>query len=310
MVLAKNRIPILAVGIVLFLGLLFTFYGLQRVNAQTPPAPEISWDQAFDSRGNTVDLWVVMVLTVKGEAETVEISVGDDITKIVDAPDEGVITAVKVSDFEAAADDDGIYQDPDVELRVLDSDGTELVTSSEPEGAEDLVPSDLGWKYQIRGNQAQLQVKLPEDGVSGTQVDSIKVYPVYDPRLRADHTSIATLNANDPLPTDRILNLIVSNLRAEPAGFRLLFFDRPNRDRTDNLLTLHEGTGINEAVMVGLPEHPAPPPERTPRPTPTPVPPPAGDFSLGSGALIAMMLAGLLLVVAGGAYVLQTRRTR
>ena len=37
MVLAKNRIPILAVGIVLFLGLLFTFYGLQRVNAQTPP---------------------------------------------------------------------------------------------------------------------------------------------------------------------------------------------------------------------------------------------------------------------------------
>ena len=74
MVLAKNRIPILAVGIVLFLGLLFTLYGLQRVNAQTPPA--ISWDQAFDSNGTTADLWVVMVLTVKGDAEEVEISVG------------------------------------------------------------------------------------------------------------------------------------------------------------------------------------------------------------------------------------------
>ena len=304
MVLAKKRIPLLAVGIVLFLSLLFTLYGLQRVNAQTPPDPDISWDQAFDSRGNTVDLWVVMVLTVKGDAETVEISVGD-VTQTVDAPDEGVITAVKVSDFEAAADDDSIYQDPDVTLRVLDSAGAELVASSAPEGAEDLVPSDLGWKYQLRGNQAQVQVKLPEDGVSGNQVDSIKVYPVYDPRLRADHTSAASLNANDPLPTDRILNLIVSNLRAEPAGFRLLFLDGYG-----NLLTLHEGTSINEAVMVGLPEHPAPPPERPDRPTPTPVPPPAGDFSPGSGALIALMLAGLLLVVVGGAYVLQTRRTR
>ena len=303
MVLAKKRIPLLAVGIVLFLSLLFTLYGLQRVNAQTTPA--ISWDQAFDSRGNTVDLWVVMVLTVKGDAETVEISVVGDVTQTVDAPDEGVITAVKVSDFEAAVDDDGILQDPNVTLRVLDSDDVELAMSSEPEGAEDLVPSDLGWKYQIRGNQAQVQVKLPEDGVSGNQVDSFKVYPVYDPRLRGDHTSAASLNANDPLPTDRILNLIVSNLRAEPAGFRLLFLDGYG-----NLLTLHEGTSINEAVMVGVPEHPAPPPERPDRPAPTPEPPAAGDFSPGSGALIAMMLAGLFLVVVGGAYVLQTRRTR
>ena len=302
MVLAKKRIPLLAVGIVLFLSLLFTLYGLQRVNAQTTPA--ISWDQAFDSRGNTVDLWVVMVLTVKGDAETVEISVGD-VTQTVDAPDEGVITAVKVSGFEAAVDDDGILQDPDVTLKVLDSADAVLVTSTEPEGAEDLVPSDLGWKYQIRGNQAQVQVKLPEDGVSGNQVDSFKVYPVYDPRLRGDHTSAASLNANDPLPTDRILNLIVSNLRAEPAGFRLLFLDGYG-----NLLTLHEGTSINEAVMVGVPEHPAPPPERPDRPAPTPEPPAAGDFSPGSGALIAMMLAGLFLVVVGGAYVLQTRRTR
>ena len=304
MVLAKKRIPLLAVGIVLFLSLLFTLYGLQRVNAQTPPDPDISWDQAFDSRGNTVDLWVVMVLNTKGDAEEVEISVGG-VTQTVDAPDEGVITAVKVSDFEAAADDDSIYQDPDVTLRVLDSAGAELVASSAPEGAEDLVPSDLGWKYELRGNQARVQVKLPEGGVSGTQVDSIKVYPVYDPRLRGDHTSAASLNANDPLPTDRILNLIVSNLRAEPAEFRLLFLDGYG-----NLLTLHEGTSIHEDMMVGLPEHPAPPPERPDRPTPTPVPPPAGDFSPGSGALIALMLAGLLLVVVGGAYVLQTRRTR
>ncbi len=302
MVLAKKRIPLLAVGIVLFLSLLFTLYGLQRVNAQTPP--DISWDQALDSKGNTVDLWVTMVLTVKGDAETVEISVGG-ITQTVDAPDEGLITAVKVSDFAAALDDDGILQDPNVTLKVLDSADTALVTSSAPEGAADLVPSDLGWKYELRGNQARVQVKLPEGGVSGTQVDSIKVYPVYDPRLRGDHTAIATLNANDPLPTDRILNLVVSNLRADPAGFRLLFLDG-----TGNLLTLNEGTGINEAVMVGLPEHPAPPPERPDRPAPPPEPPPAGDFSPGSGALIAMMLAGLLLVVAGGAYVLQTRRTR
>ena len=163
MVLAKNRIPVLAVGIVLFLGLLFTFYGLQRVNAQTPgpdTGPDISWAQAFDSKGTTADLWVVMVLTVKGDAEQVEISVGD-LTQTVDAPDEGVITAVKVSDLVVAVDDDGILQDPNVTLnvtlKILDSDGVGLVTSSEPEGAEDLVPSDLGWKYQIRGNQAQLR---------------------------------------------------------------------------------------------------------------------------------------------------------
>jgi hypothetical protein len=305
MVLAKNRIPILAVGIVLFLGLLFTFYGLQRVNAQTPPDPDISWDQAFDSNGTTADLWVVMVLTVKGDAEEVEISVGD-LTQTVDAPDEGVITAVKVSDLVVALDDDGILRDPDVTtLKVLDSDGTVLVTSSEPEGAEDLVPSTLGWKYQARGNQALVEVKLPDSGLSAPVV-AIEVYPVYSPRQRGDHQPALNLKlpTQASLPTDRVLSLTVSNLRAEPTGFRLLFFDV-----NGNLLTLHEGTSINEAVVVG-PSYPWPPPERTPRPTPTPVPPPAGDYSPASGALIAMMLAGLLLVVAGGAYVLQTRRTR
>ena len=55
-----------------------------------------------------------MVLTVKGDAEQVEISVGD-LTQTVDAPDEGVITAVKVSDLVVALDDDGILQDPDVD---------------------------------------------------------------------------------------------------------------------------------------------------------------------------------------------------
>ncbi len=304
MVLAKNRIPILAVGIVLFLGLLFTFYGLQRVNAQTPPAPDISWDQAFDSNGTTADLWVVMVLTVKGDAAKVEISVGD-LTQTVDAPDEGVITAVKVSDLVVALDDDGILQDPDVTLNVLDSADAVLVTSDEPEGAEDLVPSDLGWKHQIRGNQALVEVKLPDSGLSAPVV-AIEVYPVYSPRQRGDHQPAMNLKlpTQASLPTDRVLGLTVSNLRAEPTGFRLLFFDVDG-----NLLTLHEGTSINEAVVVG-PSYPWPPPERTPRPTPTPVPPPAGDFSPGSGALVTMMLAGLLLVVAGGAYVLQTRRTR
>ena len=300
MVLAKNRIPLLAVGLILFLGLLFTLYGLQKVNAQTTPF--ISWDWTFDSNGA---LWVVMSLGtgLPDDIQDVQIIVDEDVKKTISSlPATDVITAVKVEDFEAEVLS-GILQYPVVDLKLrspsLDVDVRDQLVPRH------LIPSTLGWKYQAQGNQALVEVKLPDSGLSAPVV-AIEVYPVYSPRQRGDHQPALNLKlpSQASLPTDRVLGLTVSNLRAEPTGFRLLFFDV-----NGNLLTLHEGTGINETVVVG-PSYPWPLPERTPRPTPTPVPPPAGDFSLGSGALIAMMLAGLLLVVAGGAYVLQTRRTR
>lgn len=44
--------------------------------------------------------------------------------------------------------------------------------------------------------------------------------------------------------------------------------------------------------------------------TPTPIPPPTGDFAPGSGLVLALILAGFILILAGGAYLTQNRRAK
>lgn len=49
-------------------------------------------------------------------------------------------------------------------------------------------------------------------------------------------------------------------------------------------------------------------PTPTVAPEPEPEPPPVGDFAPGSGLLLGLMLAGFLLIAAGGTYMAQHRR--
>ncbi len=63
-------------------------------------------------------------------------------------------------------------------------------------------------------------------------------------------------------------------------------------------------------ITTGPTERPIAEPVGTPIATPTTVPPDPGDITPGSGMLIAIMLAGLLLIVAGGVYLTRPHKAK
>jgi len=119
-----------------------------------------------------------------------------------------------------------------------------------------------------------------------------------------------------PFPTARGLSFIFSSKPELVSGSLLgLHLHGPN-----DAIILTSATQLNDAVNtssiepIASPLTPPPPAKATPTPTPTPTPvvvlPPTGDVSPSSGLLLGLLLAGFLLILAGGTYLVQSRRNR
>jgi hypothetical protein len=140
---------------------------------------------------------------------------------------------------------------------------------------------------------------------------------------------VDAVSDTDPIHTQRM-----GNFGPFPTGESLSFNFLHGTDVTSSTLSIHllervGGTSVMIAASsvvgtVPLPiADPLTPPTPTPAatatatvsvPTPTvapepePEPPPVGDFAPGSGLLLGLMLAGFLLIAAGGTYMAQHRR--
>ena len=122
-----------------------------------------------------------------------------------------------------------------------------------------------------------------------------------------------------PFPTARGLSFIFSSTPTLVSGSLLgLHLHGPN-----DAIILTSATQLNDAVDTSgiepfaSPLTPPPPAKATATPTPTPTPtpvvvvlPPTGDVSPSSGLLMGLLLAGFLLILAGGTYLAQSRRNR
>ena len=137
---------------------------------------------------------------------------------------------------------------------------------------------------------------------------------------------VDAVSDTDPIHTQRM-----GNFGPFPTGQSLSFNFLHGTDITSSTLGIHllERVGgasvlVAASSVVGTvplpiadpltPPTPTPAPTSTPTPAPTvapepePEPPPTGDFAPGSGLLLGLMLAGFLLIAAGGTYMAQHRR--
>ena len=140
---------------------------------------------------------------------------------------------------------------------------------------------------------------------------------------------VDAVSDTDPIHTQRL-----GNFGPFPTGQSLSFNFLHGTDITDSTLGIHllERVGGASVLLVASSTvgvvpvpiaAPLTPPTPTPAatatatvsvPTPTvapepePEPPPVGDFAPGSGLLLGLMLAGFLLIAAGGTYMAQHRR--
>ena len=305
MVLAKNRLSLLTVGIVriiLVISLLMTFFSWQRASAAT--AADMSWSWTYDgARG----LQVVMVLgSTWTNASKIAIVVDGVTAETITAPALGVITAEKV---------EGITTAPTtVLLNILDANDAVLDATDEVQTAGNLVPAALGGTSQAQGNKSLIQVVLPASGLPAN-VAAVEVYPNFKVGDSPKKTSKKAQGGD--LPTGTVLDVLVTGLTAPATSYRLQFLDN-----SGNLLTFNDGTSANSSVVSStttrIPVVEAstaniavaiPTATPVPEPTPTPSLPGTGDYAPSSGIVGALMVIGTLMVLMGGAYVFTNRRT-
>ncbi|MFC1935274.1 hypothetical protein ACFLX9_00685 [Chloroflexota bacterium] len=99
-----------------------------------------------------------------------------------------------------------------------------------------------------------------------------------------------------------------------PTNLRIARYDATTKTWTSLNTTVNMATQMLTAKtnhlslfsVVGV----EPPPQAVGTPTPTPEAPPTGDFDPGSGLVLALVIAGFLLTIAGGVYLTQARRLR
>ncbi len=312
MVLAKNRLSLLSVGtfrIILVLSLVLAFYSWQRTSAET--ASDMSWSWTYDGKRG---LQVVMVLgsTWTNTAGQVRIEVDGAHAETITAPAANAITVEKVESITSAP--------TNVTLRIIDTSGsgyslsTLLASTDGPQNPENLVPSTLGWTSQSQGNKSLIQVVLPASGLAAN-VAAIEVYPNFTAGDSPKKTS--EIAQGGDLPTGTVLDVLVTELTAPATSYRLQFLDN-----SGNLLTFSDGTSKNSSVVsstttrIPVVESSSaniavaiPTATPVPEPTPTPSLPGTGDYTPGSGMVVALMVIGTLMILMGGAYVFTNRRT-
>ena len=170
------------------------------------------------------------------------------------------------------------------------------------------VNDPIGWEWESSGNQIRIDIFL-DDAWAGL-VFGIEAF--VNPESSAD----ALRNEDEPMyvqrmgsygsfPTGRSLCFVFSTSRQvvnDAVGIHLV-----DRDGDDILISdgLHDNLDLTPASTCTSAQ-PTPQVVRTP----TPGAPPTGDFAPGSGLVLGLIIAGFLLITAGGAYLTQARRLR
>ncbi len=168
-----------------------------------------------------------------------------------------------------------------------------------------LDPGLVVWNWDTSGTTVKVDFNI--DASLDGQIVEIEIF-------------VEPTTGTSPIHTQRM-----GNFGAFPTDQSLSFNFIHGTDLTGSTLGIHllERVGgapvrvvaSNLVDVVPLPiAAPLTPPTPTPTtgappPTMTPEPPPTGDFAPGSGLLLGLMLAGFLLIAAGGTYIAQHRRS-
>ncbi|MFC1935272.1 hypothetical protein ACFLX9_00675 [Chloroflexota bacterium] len=166
----------------------------------------------------------------------------------------------------------------------------------------------IGWEWEGSGNDIRIDIFL--DDAWADLVYGIEVF------VEPDATAAAILQNEDkpmhvqrmgnygPFPTGRSLCFVFSTTRQaeDSVGIHLTDMDEDDILISDGLQNLVPFTPASTCASA------QPTPQAVGTPTPTPEAPPTGDFAPGSGLVLALVIAGFLLIIAGGAYLTQARR--
>jgi hypothetical protein len=182
-----------------------------------------------------------------------------------------------------------------------------------------------GWSWSGSGTNGQINVFL--GSTLAGNVFEIEVFVEPDTStaavLQGDHKPAHTqvMGNSGAFPTGELLTFgftTTKNLNTSSSKVGIHLMGRDSNGDETRLGTSNAPVNSNLLVAPAAPASlvyapalaaepwPTPTPTPVPTPTPTPVPPPTGDWAPGSGLILAMILAGLLLVVAGGVYLTQS----
>lgn len=164
----------------------------------------------------------------------------------------------------------------------------------------------LGWDWKAQDSNMALYLFL-DPTWPGNPVSSAEVFVT--PAAGEAPITTQFLGNFGPFPTARTLCFVFTTTKPAPPGTLVGIHLR----NSTNAVTVISPSPINQGLInYAAPcveaESADPTPTPTKRPaTPTAKPPVSGDFTPGSGMLMALLLAGFVLITAGGTYLLQTR---
>jgi hypothetical protein len=187
---------------------------------------------------------------------------------------------------------------------------------------DDTAASQLGWGWNSQGQDVKVDVIL-DSSLAGT-VYGIEVFIEPSTGTAPKHTQ--NMGNYGAFPTGTSFCFVFSTTTQTdksaptPVGIHLTNaagVDIKVSDGTVNMVSFTPAATCLSAIPVAATTPtptPTPAPTATPTPEPTATPTPApelpatGDISPGSGLILAMFMAGFLLIAAGGTYWIKTRR--
>ena len=169
------------------------------------------------------------------------------------------------------------------------------------------------WNWNTSGTTVQVDFNI----AAGLDSDIVEIEIFVDAVSDTDPIHTQRMGNFGPFPTGQSLSfnfLHGTDITSSTLGIHLL-------ERVGGVSVLVAASSVVGTVPLPIadpltPPTPTPAPTSTPTPAPTstptpapePEPPPTGDFAPGSGLLLGLMLAGFLLIAAGGTYMGQHRR--
>jgi hypothetical protein len=207
---------------------------------------------------------------------------------------------------------------------VIDRASADNAAGALPTAFGNTANSTSEWNWQGSGNSGKIDIYL---GSGLSNVYSIEVFVEPDistaAQLKNEHKPVHTQKMGNfaAFPTEQILTFNFTSTKvlnkSTPTKVGLHLHDKAGATVLISNAPLDQGNVDYLSTPTPVTVQSAPAPAATPPavvavatavPTPTAAPPATGDVTPGSGLLLAMMLAGLVLIGAGGTFLAQTKQ--